>query len=65
MCKDKSLSNEHMASFSPYRCAIFLHGVSHLVVLVPPSLPRKETLLAHVKVETLQTAISAIKKMHK
>ena len=40
-----------------YRCTIFLHGVSHLVVLVSSSLAGKEAFLAHVKVETLQATV--------
>ena len=42
-----------------YRCTIFLHGVGHLVALVTSAFARKKTLLAHVKVEALEAAVSA------
>jgi hypothetical protein len=40
-----------------YRCTIFLHWVSHFVILVFSSFAREEARLAHVEVEALQAAI--------
>ena len=42
-----------------HRCTIFLHGVGHLVVLVASAFSGKKALLAHIKVEALQAAVSA------
>jgi hypothetical protein len=40
-----------------YRCTIFLHWVSHFVILVFSSFAREEARLAHVEIEALQAAI--------
>ena len=42
-----------------YRCTIFLHGVGHLVALVAAAFAGEKALLAHVKVEALEAAVSA------
>ena len=41
-----------------YRCAIFLHGMRHLMVLVSASFSRKKAVLTHIKVETLEASVS-------
>ena len=41
-----------------YICAVFLHWVSHFVILVAATFPRKEAFLAHIKVEAFQAAVS-------
>ena len=41
-----------------YICAVFLHWVSHFVILVAATFPRKEAFLAHIKVEAFKAAVS-------
>jgi hypothetical protein len=48
---------EQYFTTSTYRRTVLLHGVRHLVVLVLSSLAGKEAVLAHVKVEALETAV--------
>ena len=43
-----------------YIGTIFLHGVAHLMALVAPAFTGEEAVLAHVKVEALQTTVSVI-----
>ena len=59
MKKYKSISYFELSNlFWTYRGAVFLHWMGHLVAFVATSFPGEETVLAHVEVETLETAIS-------
>ena len=41
-----------------YRCAILLHGMRHLMILVPTSFTSEKAILTHIEIETLEAAIA-------
>ena len=47
-----------MADVIIYRSAVLLHRVRHLMVFVATPFGGKETVLTHIKVETLEAAVA-------
>ena len=56
------LGHDHIANYISwiysYRCAVFLHRMSHFMIFVFSSFPSKETILTHVKVKAFKTSIT-------